>query len=149
MPSYIRQQITYLSFSPAHGESFRTQHHFYLILKPPNSSSRLSLISFTDLLRLRSPGLPLLSRSVWFSVTVLGEMSCNTLTSWRDVTVSTILPLLSQLLQHIKLLSPRPNDFFCCQVKRDASAEGISVERLVLQGLSLTVFLNAPSALTF
>ena len=87
----------HLSFSPAHRESFRTQHHFYSIPKPPNSSSRLSLISFTDLLRLRSSGLPPLSRSVWFPTTVLGEMVCNVLTFWRDVTVSTILPLLSQL----------------------------------------------------
>ena len=54
------------SFSPARRDSFRTQHHFYFIPKPPNSSSRLSLISFTDLLRLRSPGLPLLSSLVQF-----------------------------------------------------------------------------------
>ena len=117
LPSYIRQQITYLSFSPAHRESFQTQHHFYSIPKPPNSSSHLSLISFTDLLRLRSPGLPLLSSSVWFSATVLGEMLCNTLTSWRDVTVSTILPLLSQLLQHIKLLSPDKMTSFAFKLK--------------------------------
>ena len=59
------------------------------------------------------------------------------LTSWRDVTVSTILLLLSQLLQHIKLLSPRQNDFnFGREIKQDASAEGISLV-LVLQGLSL------------
>ena len=76
-------------------------------------------------------------------------MLCNALTSWRDVKVSTILLLLSQLLQHIKLLSTRQNDFLSREIKREASAEGISVERLVLQGLSLTVSLNAPSALTF
>ena len=51
------------------------------IPKPPNSSSRFSVTSFTDLLRLRSPGLPLLSSSVWFSATVLGEMLCI-LTHW-------------------------------------------------------------------
>ena len=54
---------------------------FYSIPKPPNSSSCLSLTSFTDLLRLRSSGLPLLSSSVWFSATVLGEMLCI-LTHW-------------------------------------------------------------------
>ena len=75
------------SFSPARHESFRTQHHFDSIPKPPNSSSRLSLISFTHFLRLRSPGLSLLSSSVCFSATVLGELLCN-----------TILLLLSQLL---------------------------------------------------
>ena len=74
-------------------------------------------------------------------------MLCNALTSWRDVKVSTILLLLSQLLQHVKRLSTRQNDFFSREIKREASAEGISVERLVLQGLSLTVSL--PFALTF
>ena len=105
------------SFSPARRESFRTQHHFYSIPKPPNSSSRLSLISFTHLFRLRSPGLPLLSSSLWFSATVLGEMLCNALTSWRDLTVSTILLLLSQLLQHIKLLSPDKMTSFVVKLK--------------------------------
>ena len=57
-------------------------------------------------------------------------------------------PALSTLTAH-QTAFPRHNDFFCRKVKRDASAEGISVERLVLQGLSLTVSLNAPSALTF
>ena len=66
-------------------------------------------------------------------------MLCNALTSWRDVKVSTILLLLSQLLQHVKRLSTRQNDFFSREIKREASAEGISVERLVLQGLSLTL----------
>ena len=108
---------TYLSFSPAHRESFRTQHHFYSIPKPPNSSSRLSLIFFTDLLRLRFPGLPLLFSSVFFSPTVLGEMLCNALTSWRDVTVSTILLLLSRFLQHIKLLSPDKMTSFAVKLK--------------------------------
>ena len=50
--------------------------------------------------------------------------------------VATILLLLSQLLQHIKLLSPRQNDFFCREIKGDVFAEGISVV-VVLQGLSL------------
>ena len=106
-----------LSFSPARRDSFRTQHHFYSIPKPPNSSSRLSLISFTHLFRLRSPGLPLLSSSVWFSATVLGEMLGNALTSWRDVMVSTILLLLSQLLQHIELLSPDKMTSFAVKLK--------------------------------
>ena len=66
-------------------------------------------------------------------------MLCNALTSWRDVKVSTILLLLSQLLQHVKRLSTRQNDFFSREIKREASVEGISVERLVLQGLSLTL----------
>ena len=66
-------------------------------------------------------------------------MLCNALTSWRDVKVSTILLLLSQLLQHVKRLSTRQNDFFSREIKREASAEGISVERLVLHGLSLTL----------
>ena len=66
-------------------------------------------------------------------------MLCNALTSWRDVKVSTILLLLSQLLQHVKRLSTRQNDFFSREIKREASAEEISVERLVLQGLSLTL----------
>ena len=52
-------------------------------------------------------------------------------------------PALSTFKAH-QTAFPRQNDFFCRQVKRDASAEGISVERLVLQGLSLTVYLNAP-----
>ena len=56
------------------------------------------------------------------------------LRSWRDVTVATILLLLSQLLQHIELLSPRQNDFFCREIKGDVFAEGISVV-VVLQGL--------------
>ena len=85
--------------------------------KPLNSSSGLTLKSFTDLLRLRSPGLPLLSSSVWFSATVLGEMLCNTLTSWRDVTVSKILPMLSQLLHHIKLLPPDKMTSFAVKLK--------------------------------
>ena len=42
---------------------------------------------------------------------------------------------------------PQQNDFFYRGVKRDASAKGISVERFVLQDLSLTLSLNAPSAL--
>ena len=114
--------------------------------KPPNSSSRLTLISFTDLLRLRSPGLPLLSSSVWFSATVLGD---NALTSWRDITV-----LERRYGRHSTFTAhqtpfPQQNDFFCRGVKRDASAKGISVERFVLQDLSLTLSLNAPSALTF
>ena len=120
------------------------------MLMPPNSSSRLTLISFTDLLRLRS--LPLLSSSVWFSATVLGD---NVLTSWRDVTVLErryshhyTSPAFSTFTAH-QTAFPRQNDFFCREVKRDASAEGISVERLVLQGLFLTLSLNAPSALTF
>ena len=57
-------------------------------------------------------------------------------------------PALSTFTAH-QTAFPRQNDFFCCLVKRDASAEEISVEWLVLQGLSLTVFLSAPSALTF
>ena len=57
-------------------------------------------------------------------------------------------PALSTFTAH-QTAFPLQNDFFCREVKRDASAEGISVERLVLQGLSLTVSLNAPSALTF
>ena len=120
------------------------------MLMPPNSSSRLTLISFTDLLRLRS--LPLLSSSVWFSATVLGD---NVLTSWRDVTVLErryshhyTSPAFSTFTAH-QTAFPRQNDFFYREVKRDASAEGISVERFVLQGLSLTLSLNAPSALTF
>ena len=120
--------------SPARRDSFRTQQHFYSIPNPPNSSSRLSLISFTDLLRRRSPGLPLLSGSVWFSATVLGLHNTS--------------PVLSTLTTHQTAFF-RQNDFFCREVKRDTSAEGISVERLVLQGLSLTVSLNALSALTF
>ena len=72
------------------------------------------------------------------------------LRSWRDVTVATIILLLSQLLQHIKPLSSQQNDFFCREIKGDASAEGIPVV-VVLQGLSLslTLSLNAPSAVTF
>ena len=85
VPFSVHLRVPRLPFSPARRESFRTQHQFYSIPKPPNSSSCLSFISFTDLLRLRSPGLPLLSSSVWFSATVLGEMLCNALTSWRDV----------------------------------------------------------------
>ena len=62
----------------------------------------------------------------------------NALTFWRDVTVATILLLLSQFLQHIKLISPRQNDFFSREIKGDASAEGILVVLvLVLQGPSL------------
>ena len=57
-------------------------------------------------------------------------------------------PALSTLTAH-QTAFPRQNDLFCREVKRNASAEGISVERLVLQGLSPTVSLNAPSALTF
>ena len=69
---------------------------------------------------------------------LFGEM----LRSWRVVTVAAILLLLSQLLQHIKLLSPRQNDFrFCREIKGDASVEGISVV-LVLQGLSLSYTLS-------
>ena len=52
--------------------------------------------------------------------------------------VATILLLLSQLLQHIKLLSLRQNNFFCLEIKRDVFAEGISVV-VVLQGLSLSL----------
>ena len=55
--------------------------------------------------------------------------------------VATILLLLSQLLQHIKLLSPRQNDFFCREIKGDVFAEGISVV-VVLQGLSLSYTLS-------
>ena len=129
--------LTYKSsFSPARRDSFRTQHHFYSIPKPPNSSSRLSLISFTHLLRLRSPGLPLLSSSVWFPPTVLGEMLCNALTFLeRCYGLRNPSPALSIFTAH-QTAFPRQNDFFCREVKRDASAEGISVERLVLQGLS-------------
>ena len=50
--------------------------------------------------------------------------------------VAAILLLLSQLLQHIKLLSPQQNDLFRPEIKGDVFAEGISVV-LVLQGLSL------------
>ena len=63
------------------------------------------------------------------------------LRSWRDVTVATIILLLSQRLQHIKPLSSRQNDFFFCEIKGDASAEGISVV-VVLQGLSLSYTLS-------
>ena len=59
------------------------------------------------------------------------------LRSGRDVTVATIRLPLSQLLQHIKLLSPRQNDFFCREIKGDVLAEGISVV-VGLQGLSLS-----------
>ena len=141
-----------VSFSQARRHSFQKQHHFYSIPKPPNSSSRLTLISFTDLLRLRSPGLPLLSSSFWFSATVLGD---NALTSWRDITVLErrygrhyTSPALSTFTAH-QTPFPQQNDFFCRGVKRDASAKGISVERFVLRDLSLTLSLNAPSALTF
>ena len=61
--------------------------------------------------------------------------------------VSTILLLLSQLLQHIKLLSPRQNYFFCLEIKGDVFAEGISVVVVLLRSLSLTLSPNAPSAL--
>ena len=63
------------------------------------------------------------------------------LRSWRDVTVATIILLLSQLLQHIKPLSSQQNDFFCREIKGDASAEGIPVV-VVLQGLSLSLLLS-------
>ena len=118
------------SFSPARRDSFRTQHHFYSIPKPPTSSSRLSLISFTHLLRLRSPGLPLLSSSVWFPPTVLGEMLCNALTSWRDVTVSAILLLLSRFLQHIKLLSPDKMTSFAVKLKGTPLLKGFQYNGL-------------------
>ena len=39
------------------------------------------------------------------------------LTSWRDVTVSTILLLFSQLLQDIKLLSPDKMTSFAVKLK--------------------------------
>ena len=55
--------------------------------------------------------------------------------------VATILLLLSQLLQHIKLLSLRQNNFFCLEIKGDVFAEGISV-MVVLQGLSLSYTLS-------
>ena len=70
-------------------------------------------IFYVQFLRLK----PLLSSLVWFSATVLGEVLCNALTSWRDVTVSTILLLLSQLLQHIKLLSPDKMTSFAVKLK--------------------------------
>ena len=86
------------------------------------------------------------------SATVLGD---NALTSWRDITVLErrygrhyTSPALSTFTAH-QTPFPQQNDFFCRGVKRDASAKGISVERFVLQGLSLTLSLNAPSALTF
>ena len=63
------------------------------------------------------------------------------LRSWRDVTFATIILLLSQLLQHIKPLSHRQNDFFCREIKGDASAEEISVV-VVIQGLSLSYTLS-------
>ena len=114
---YVWNRVPRLSFTPARRDAFRTQHHFNSIPKPPNSSSRLSLISFTDLLRLHSPGLPLLTSSVWFSATVPGEVLCNALTFWTDVTVSTILLLFSQLLQDIKLLSPDKMTSFAVKLK--------------------------------
>ena len=76
-------------------------------------------------------------------------MLCNALTFLeRCYGLRNPSPALSIFTAH-QTAFPRQNDFFCREVKRDASAEGISVERLVLQGLSLTVSLNAPSALTF
>ena len=50
-------------------------------------------------------------------------------------------PALSTFTAH-QTAFPRQNDFFCREVKRDASAEGISVERLVLQGLSVSYNLS-------
>ena len=70
------------------------------------------------------------------------------LRSWRCYGRHNTSPALSTFAAH-QTAFPRQNDFFCREVKRDASAEGISVERLVLQGLFLTLALNAPSALTF
>ena len=70
------------------------------------------------------------------------------LRSWRDVTVATIILLLSQLLQHIKPLSSQQNDFFCREIKGDASAEGIPVV-VVLQGLSLSLWLSLLLSLSY
>ena len=61
--------------------------------------------------------------------------------------VATILLLLSQLLQHIKLLSLRQNNFFCLEIKGVVFAEGISVV-VVLQGLSLSYTLSERSLRT-
>ena len=82
------------------------------------------------MLRLRSPGLPLLSSSVWFSA---GNRSWNALTSWRDVTVSTILLLLSQLLQHIKLLSPDKMTSFAVTLKGTPLLKGFQQNGLCLK----------------
>ena len=63
---------------------------------------------------------------------LLGEI----LRSWRDVTVATILLLLSQLLQHIKLLSPNKMTSFAVELKGTPLLKGFQ-----WNGLCFKVFL--------